>query len=146
MQEIPFFASENVKMKMKDMLYLWACENSEYGYRQGINEILAMTIYAFFQEAISDEETPLESIDIEDIEVAKNMTNSQICNFIFNERVIFGDIYWCFERIMSFGMHTMFQMTKDMNVLKKEIVQELKSKSNEKTKSKKEKDLPEQQS
>lgn len=41
-------------------------------------------------------------------------------------------------------MHTMFQMTKDMNVLKKEIVSELKSKSNEKTKSKKDKDLPEQ--
>lgn len=34
------------------MLYLWAKDNKEYGYRQGMNEILGMVAYAFFLEAL----------------------------------------------------------------------------------------------
>ena len=43
MQEYEFFHSEElVKAPMCDALYLWARENPEYLYQQGMNDVLAV--------------------------------------------------------------------------------------------------------
>ena len=49
MQENSFFTLPEVNAQLQDMLYLWAKDNIEYGYRQGMNEVLAIVDYAFFQ-------------------------------------------------------------------------------------------------
>jgi len=36
------------------MLYLWAKDNHDFGYRQGMNEILAVLVYAFHTEVLED--------------------------------------------------------------------------------------------
>jgi hypothetical protein len=33
-----------------NILYLWAKDNNEFGYRQGMNEVLAIIVFAFFAE------------------------------------------------------------------------------------------------
>lgn len=35
---------------MEELLYVWAKENSEYQYQQGLNEILAIVMIALGQE------------------------------------------------------------------------------------------------
>jgi hypothetical protein len=34
------------------MLFLWAKENPETSYKQGMNELLAIVVFAFFAERI----------------------------------------------------------------------------------------------
>ena len=45
------------------MLYLWSKDNQDYGYRQGMNEILGMVIYAFLMEALKEGEPQHNQID-----------------------------------------------------------------------------------
>ena len=47
MQEIELFTDAVFKENFRYMLYLWTTENREIGYGQGMNEILAMFLYAF---------------------------------------------------------------------------------------------------
>ena len=43
MQEYEFFHSEDlIKRPMCDLLYIWARENPEYLYQQGMNDVLAV--------------------------------------------------------------------------------------------------------
>ena len=95
-----------------------------------MNEILGMIVYAFFMEAlheggpqhaIFDFSKPIEPQD------ARSLTDNQITHYIFNTKYIWADIYWCFERIMSLGMRNMYQVTKDLTVLKQEIINKMNS-------------------
>ena len=52
MQENHFFTLPIVKKTLEDLLYLWAKDNVEFGYRQGMNEVLGILVYAFFQEIV----------------------------------------------------------------------------------------------
>lgn len=54
LQEVPLFTNSVVKGQLEDLLYLWARDNGEFGYRQGMNEVLAILVVAFFQEASAD--------------------------------------------------------------------------------------------
>lgn len=48
MQELALFTIPEVKQCLEDLLYLWAKDNHDFGYRQGMNEILAILVVAFF--------------------------------------------------------------------------------------------------
>lgn len=50
------------------MLYSWALDNKDYGYRQGMNEILGMIMYAFFMEALPSQELQMKLIDFGNLE------------------------------------------------------------------------------
>ena len=49
-QDNEFFTREGVKTQLMNILYLWAKDNNEFGYRQGMNEVLAIIVFAFFAE------------------------------------------------------------------------------------------------
>ena len=48
MQEVALFTKPEVKGCLENLLYLWAKDNAEFGYRQGMNEVLALLVVAFF--------------------------------------------------------------------------------------------------
>lgn len=50
MQDLEFFTSDDAKAGLSNVLYLWAKDNVEFGYRQGMNEVLAILVCAFFSE------------------------------------------------------------------------------------------------
>lgn len=103
------------------MLYLWSKDNKEYGYRQGMNEIMGMVIYAFFMEALKEEGPQVDNIDFSKPLThaqVRYLTDNQLTHYIFSTKYIYADIYWCFERIMSLGMRNLYQVTKDVAVLK----------------------------
>jgi len=52
-------------------------------------------------------------------------TPELIISFVFDEGHSFADIYWCFDRVMQFGVKYLYQVTKDMATLKAEICQKL---------------------
>ena len=50
LQEFDYFHKVEVKDSMTQLLYLWGRENPDYGYKQGMNEILAMIMLVFDSE------------------------------------------------------------------------------------------------
>lgn len=55
MQEINLFTIPIIKEHLEDLLYLWAKDNNDFSYRQGMNEILAIVVIAYFQEFIEND-------------------------------------------------------------------------------------------
>lgn len=53
-QDVEFYALDETKQRMSDLLYLWAKDNPQFGYRQGMNEILAILVHAVFSEIVDD--------------------------------------------------------------------------------------------
>lgn len=112
MQEMDFFTLEPVKEALMNLLYLWAKDNVEFGYRQGMNEVLAIIVYAFFQEVTSYDLVIHTSCNEDLHEVAKS--EDSIVNFLFDIGHTFADIYWSFDRVMQLGIKHLYQVTKDM--------------------------------
>ena len=52
MQEFALFQNHRVQICLKQVLYIWAMENPEYQYQQGMNEILAVIMVALSAELI----------------------------------------------------------------------------------------------
>ena len=113
MQEIDYFTRPDVKDHLFNILYLWAKDNTEFGYRQGMNEILGIIVYAVLQELADDSSLPAdlaEKMDDED-----GWTNEQVITCIFAKSHAFADVYWMFDRVMALGVRNLYQITKDFN-------------------------------
>eukprot|EP00352_Strombidinopsis_acuminata_P006016 CAMPEP_0176357920 /NCGR_PEP_ID=MMETSP0126-20121128/15148_1 /TAXON_ID=141414 ORGANISM="Strombidinopsis acuminatum, Strain SPMC142" /NCGR_SAMPLE_ID=MMETSP0126 /ASSEMBLY_ACC=CAM_ASM_000229 /LENGTH=76 /DNA_ID=CAMNT_0017711795 /DNA_START=410 /DNA_END=640 /DNA_ORIENTATION=+ len=49
-QEFDFFRTKKTKDILIAILFLWGKENPDYGYKQGMNELLAVVVIAFQAE------------------------------------------------------------------------------------------------
>ena len=78
MQDIPFYANEQTKVQMSDLLYLWAKDNPTFGYRQGMNEILAIIVHVIQSEIVDDGDLKID----DDFET---LSNKQAIQLIFGE-------------------------------------------------------------
>jgi hypothetical protein len=47
--------------------------------------------------------------------------DSEIERELFSEAGAEADIYWCFDRIMNLGLKYLYETTRDMNEIKKEL-------------------------
>lgn len=113
MQDIEFFTREDVKENLSNILYLWAKDNNEFSYRQGMNEILALIVQVSFEEII---ETTFDlSEPIEGPKQMEQYSQDQIIEYLFSANHIYADIYWMFEKTMNFGVKYLYQLTKDMS-------------------------------
>ena len=129
MQDCEFFTSEDVKDELSNVLYLWGKDNVEFGYRQGMNEVLAILVIAFFSEIVPSSEPEL-SKDKDDMKILTEeeiiaLDDDQMVELLFNQKHTYADIYWCFDRLLGLGIKYLYQVTKDMATLKKEICIEM---------------------
>lgn len=66
MQDCEFFTFDEVKDGLFNILYLWGKDNVEFGYRQGMNEVLAILVSAFFSEIVQPAQS-FENLDKNEI-------------------------------------------------------------------------------
>jgi len=59
------------------------------------------------------------------------MSDNQITHYIFNVKYIYADIYWCFERVMSLGVRNMYQVTKEVTLIRDEVTRGLRAEAEE---------------
>ncbi len=109
---------------MKDILigilFLWAKDNQDIQYKQGLNEVLAIIVFAFFAERLP----PAEALDSKaDAEVAASP--ELFAQVVFDGRHTFADIYATFNRVLALGIKNLYQETKDISELRKELVRRL---------------------
>lgn len=95
-QEFAYFRSDKVKQQLQQMLYMWNAEH-DIGYKQGMNELLAVVVIVFETERLSDVPG---------------------CEPEFAE----ADTYVFFDRLMSYvGVASLYTDTKDLHRLNEEM-------------------------
>ena len=101
---------------VSQLLYLWGRENPDYGYKQGMNEILAIVVIVFETERCqSSSGTTQQWENMSDEEIA----NSHFVEYLFDPASNKADIYACFDRILQLGIKYLYMDTKDITELKK---------------------------
>jgi TBC1 domain family protein 5 len=53
-----FFQEESILKLLTNVLFVWCKLNPDTSYKQGMNELLASVVYAYFQEAIPTDYVP----------------------------------------------------------------------------------------
>lgn len=116
-QEFEFFTQKRTKDILTGILFLWASENQDIQYKQGMNEILAIIVFAYFAERVpaDDDDEKLSAAEI-------GGDRDLLVRFIFNSKHTFADIYSTFNRILHFGIKNLYTETKDISELKNELV------------------------
>lgn len=99
------------------ILFLWAKENQDTQYKQGMNELLAIIVFAFFAERV---ETNKDFDKMSDEGICEEPED--LIALIFDSRHTFADIYTTFSRMLAFGVKNLYQETKDISILKQEMV------------------------
>lgn len=82
-----------------------------------MNEILAIVVFAFFAERIVAKQ---DYDNMDDETIASNPDD--LVSFIFDSRHTFADIYSTFDCILQYGIKNLYSETKDISVLRKELV------------------------
>jgi len=109
-----------VKDILIGILFLWAKDNQDIQYKQGLNEVLAIIVFAFFAERLP----PAVALDSKaDAEVAASP--ELFAQVVFDGRHTFADIYATFNRVLALGIKNLYQETKDISELRKELVRRL---------------------
>ena len=83
---------------MTDLLMIW-CKKANFPYRQGMNEIIAIVMYAFYSEKLECKETDIELC-------CKDATLS--IRYMNGTQFLDADIFSTFDKIMAIGAKELF--------------------------------------
>lgn len=80
LQEFTYFTKTQTKDLMSQLLYLWGRENPDYGYKQGMNEILALIVIVFDTERVEPPSNAPNWSAMSDEEIA----HSHLTEYLFD--------------------------------------------------------------
>lgn len=111
-QEIDLFLADNTKKILGNILFIWAKENPDISYKQGMNELLAMFYLAFYPYYFKPEKklTQEELVTFADQKEAKNHA-SELYLFFHDENEIEADLFCIYNILMQRGIKDFFDST-----------------------------------
>ena len=116
-QEIDLFLQNKVRNILANILYIWAKENQEISYRQGMHELLAIIFIVFYPFYFAYNSKPkYKKEDILDFLKDINLYKKEIYIFFHDEDEIQADLYLTFEALMKKGITYLF----DPHILQKD--------------------------
>ena len=115
LQEFDYFHKNETKDLMTQLLYLWGRQNPDYGYKQGMNEILAIIMIVFDTERCMPSEGERREWDnLSDDVIAAD----HFLEYMFDADQVKADVYTCFDRVLQLGIKYLYMDTKDLTELK----------------------------
>ena len=116
-QEIDLFLQNKTRNILANVLYIWAKENPEVSYRQGMHELLANILIVLYPFYFSHNTKPkYKKEDILDFLKDVNLYQNDIYLFFHDEEEIQADLFYTFESLMKKGMTNLF----DPHILQKD--------------------------
>ena len=116
-QEIDLFLQNKTRNILANVLYIWAKENPEVSYRQGMHELLANILIVLYPFYFSHNTKPkYKKEDILDFLKDVNLYKNDIYLFFHDEEEIQADLFYTFESLMKKGMTNLF----DPHILQKD--------------------------
>ena len=98
-QELALFNDENIKNKLNHILFLWSVENPDYGYQQGMNDIVSiifLALYPYYFENNLKENNIKDSVE-------------GLYLFFHDENELYSDLYICFNEAMKKGFKQFYE-------------------------------------
>jgi TBC1 domain family protein 5 len=102
-QDVNLFLENSIKEIEKNVLYIWAKENKSPSYKQGMNDILAVLIYALYPFYFTNTYNKKYNN-----EIIENLCNdyenniNEIYDFIHDENEFESDLFFLFSNLMKF--------------------------------------------
>ena len=102
-QDVNLFLENSIKEIEKNVLYIWAKENKSPSYKQGMNDILAVLIYALYPFYFTNNYNKKYTN-----EIIENLCNdyenniNEIYDFIHDENEFESDLFFLFSNLMKF--------------------------------------------
>ena len=96
LQEFNYFHRVETKDLLMTLLFLWGRQNPDYGYKQGMNEILAIVLIVFDTERVASGGDKRDWSGLSDEEIA----SAHCMEYLFDASANKADIYACFDRIL----------------------------------------------
>ena len=113
-QELAIFHDNKVKSNLGDILFIWSKENSDVGYQQGMNDILAVSFLAlypcYFKNSKKLKKNDIITLASEQISAINNAQD--IYDFFHDEDELYCDLYYCFTKLMKRGLKELFETVK----------------------------------
>ena len=114
-QDIDIFLKNNIKNYLANILYIWSKENKSISYRQGMNEILAGLLLAFYPVYFVSKSKPKPNKN-EIMNIVNQFMNEgktdinyeDLYVFFHDEDEIQSDLYYTFDAIMKRGQQLLF--------------------------------------
>jgi len=113
-QDNSMFHSNENKELLTNVLFIWAKENPEVGYKQGMNEIIGvlyLSIVDYYQKVefkLTAEELLSKSKDINQISKEYDEFIKCLYLYIYDISYIQSDLYYFFNEIMKRGMKELY--------------------------------------
>ena len=99
-QELSLFHDENFRNKLGHILYVWSVENSDFGYQQGMNDILSIIFLALYPYYFKNDSN----------EKNDNMSKEEELYLFFNdEDELESDLFICFNNAMKKGIDQFYE-------------------------------------
>ena len=99
-QEFALFRDENFRNKLSHILFLWSVENSEFGYQQGMNDILSIIFFAlypyYFKNNLNEKNAVMNK-------------EEELYLFFNDEDELESDLYLCFDKAMKKGIDEFYE-------------------------------------
>lgn len=94
-QEFSLFHDEEIKNKLGQILFLWSTENPDFGYQQGMNDIISIIFLALYPYYFKN-----------DLKEKNNIIDKaeELYLFFNDEEELYSDLYICFNNAMEKGI------------------------------------------
>jgi hypothetical protein len=103
---------------MVNILFIWSKENKDVSYKQGMNEILAVILFAFYP--FYTKSSPKVSADsaLNYLKNDRENNAKHIYSFFHDEEELSADLFYLFDSVMNKGIKELYET----NAIKKKDV------------------------
>ena len=110
MQNHLLFKQDYVKKHIEDVLVVWSNEYKDFGYQQGMNDVLSAIVSALATEyySILDFENLLKTKSDDCDEESEYYTIRRLFLTLHNPEFLWADAFTIFERIMNSGIKELY--------------------------------------
>lgn len=109
-QDKELFQATQIKDMMVNILFIWSKENRDVSYKQGMNEILAVTLCSFYPFYFTNEFKNKYSADkLAELAKADPLKHyKEIYAYLYDEDELPADLYLTFDCIMNKEIKDLF--------------------------------------
>ena len=100
-QDLVLFHDEKIINILSHILFVWSAENEEFGYQQGMNDILSIIFLALYPYYFKNDLKEKNNIIIDNAE--------ELYLFFNDEDELESDLYICFNNAMKKGINNFYE-------------------------------------
>ena len=104
---------------MVNILFIWSKENKDVSYKQGMNEILAVILFAFYPFYTKSTTKISSELALNYLKNDRENNAKQIYSFFHDEEELAADLFYLFDSVMNKGIKELYETTA---IKKKDVI------------------------